>query len=480
MSDQVFIVNLLAMGGATVVQEDQLPGLNWIVIEGSFDIPCEIDLSYAFEDGVTQSSSGIYYIRTDGGNILGSRLIVSALCENAQGSDGEDFIQGNEVSNIIKGDSGREGTGLTIQDDTLWGGAGGDTIYGGDGADGISGDEGRDLLFGDGGFDLIQGGSEIDTIEGGLGADTLSGGADLGDVLSYRESTGGVTIDITYGETTTGAGGHAEGDRINGFTDVRGSDLDDVITDTDAGTIAFQRNDNRFDGWDGDDVLEMGGGDDTAYGGIGADLAFGGIGSDVLKGDEGEDSLQGGDDGDKLYGGDDSDLLVGDAGKDRLFGDGGNDRLSGGDENDTLDGGSQGDRLRGGDGNDSLVGGDGWDDLYGNKGRDTLVGGTGVDDFFFLARSDSGITAQDRDTIVDFDRTLEVIHVDAIDAIAGTAGDDAFTFQGRLGFDGAGQIRIKDYADGILVLLNTDADSTPEMSIYLQGVFVVDEANFAL
>lgn len=303
MADNLYIIDQLVTGSTTITLTDDGTGTDTLRIEGVYAAATDIDLKWTSDFGVATSAEALYFNPDSSGH----RLIVNGIIENAIGSSGRDFIQGNEFANLIYGDNLSSGGGLV---DTLWGGEGNDTIYGGDSGDGLLGDEGNDLLSGDAGADTISGGAGNDTVEGGAGADVLSGGADAGDTVSYAQSSGRVKIDITFGTSTTGHLGDAEGDSINGFLNVIGSTKGDRIVDTVTGTVAFGQNDNLFNGAGGNDYLSMGGGDDTALGGSGQDSLFGGIGDDSLNGGLGLDVLHGGLGKDKLGGGGGADQFV--------------------------------------------------------------------------------------------------------------------------------------------------------------------------
>ncbi|MCU0568666.1 MAG: hypothetical protein MUF49_18970 [Oculatellaceae cyanobacterium Prado106] len=95
---------------------------------------------------------------------------------------------GNELGNLIRGNSGRN---------RLEGRAGNDQLFGRDGVDTLLGEGGNDNLFGEGGNDLLQGGANEDFLDGGLGADILEGG-DGNDTL-----IGGTDGDQLVGGTGT-------------------------------------------------------------------------------------------------------------------------------------------------------------------------------------------------------------------------------------------------------------------------------------
>ncbi len=300
MADEVFTVDLLSTGSVTVTVSDDGSGIDTIQFQGSYTDSVEINLAWTTNSGQPTSGEGFYFSNDH----VGHRLIVTGVIENAIGSIGRDFIQGNILANLILGDATDSGPGLA---DTLWGGSGQDSIHGGSGNDGILGDNDDDQLFGDAGDDTVDGGAGLDTVDGGAGADSLSGGASNGDTLSYAGSSAGIQIGLQFGTTTTGSGGDAQGDRVTGFTNVVGSAFDDRIENLDKGTIAFGQNDNLFSGGAGRDRLILGGGSDTG---------LGGAGNDTILGEVGDDALEGGNSNDELRGGKGQDTLTGDNGAD--------------------------------------------------------------------------------------------------------------------------------------------------------------------
>jgi serralysin len=95
----------------------------------------------------------------------------------------------------------------------------------------------------------------------------------------------------------------------------------------------------------------------------------------------------------------------------------------------------------GGAGNDTFTGGHGADHFTGGKGKDILTGGAGADQFIYTAIADSIVAAPD--VIKNFSEAAhDKIDVSAIDAIAGTVANDAFSFIGTKGFHGIkGELR---------------------------------------
>lgn len=435
MANNIYYVEDLVSGGATVSIIDDGTGFDWLVLRNIHD-DNEISLSWWTENGVSTMAESSYFIGSSG-----SRLVVTGRIENARGANGADYIAGNEANNTLFGDATADRAG---GDDTLFGGEGNDTIHGGRGHDDIGGAEDRDLLFGNAGNDTLSGGDGADTIEGGAGADSMAGGADAGDTLSYAGSAAGVRVSITYGETTTGIGGDAQGDRLTGFRNIVGSNFNDVLSDAVSGTIAFGYNAGVFDGGAGNDRLYLGGGRNQGLGGSGNDTIFGG---------ESVDEIDGGLQDDMIRGGAGSDLLAGASGKDLVEGGTGHDRIEGGDGADTLSGDA---------GNDTISAG---------LGVDRLTGGLGADQFVFLTAHDSA-SAGGIDTISDFSRAQnDRIDLSGIDANETTPGDAPFAFRGTAFFSGAGaEVRVVADATGWRVMADLDGDRTPDFVLLLAGM----------
>ncbi len=183
--------------------------------------------------------------------LTGNLVIARAtLIENYIAGSGDDEIVGNAAANYLEGRNGN---------------------------DALLGNSGDDVLHGGAGDDRLDGGSGDDVLEGGAGSDELNGGAGT-DWLSYAGSDGAVSVRLYDGYA---ARGHAEGDTISGFENLRGSAHPDVL----AGT----GRDNRLEGGAGNDQFWGGSGDDALEGGAGADRFNGGPGSDRLSGGEDAD-----------------------------------------------------------------------------------------------------------------------------------------------------------------------------------------------
>lgn len=129
------------------------------------------------------------------------------------------------------------------------------------------------------------------------------------------------------------------------------------------------------------------------------------------------------------------------------------------------------DRLWGFGGNDDLQGGNGADKLIGGAGKDSLTGGADADVFVFLATTDSGIGAAAGDTIMDFEQGLDTIDVQAIDANSTVINNQDFRFIGsNVVWDnsGAGQLRVYQVADGLLVEGEITGDKKADFSILVK------------
>jgi serralysin len=297
--NDVYNVENLVPTTTTVYLTDDGTGIDTITITGTYVLDTDIRLAISSDNGVAIQAVGEFRI---GANTY--RLYVNGAIENAIGSNGNDYMGGNELGNRLEGDQTEFGVG---GNDTISGAEGSDTILGCSGHDQLAGDEGFDWLYGGLGNDTINGGGELDTIEGGLGADDLDGGNDVGDTLSYRSSDAGVNVLLKFGTFAMATGGHAQGDKIDGFTNIWGSDFaDKLVGDADKSSQALV---NVFSGEGGNDRLLLGGANDRGLGGVGNDTILGEQGNDALIGGAGADSLMGG------------------AGKDRRTGDGGGDRF---------------------------------------------------------------------------------------------------------------------------------------------------------
>ncbi len=406
-------------------------------------------------------------------------------------------------------------------------------VSGTSGGNAIAGGDGNDRIAGLGGNDFLEGGEGDDTIIGGAGADDLYGGVGFRDTLSYETSAGNVNVNLA---TRAVSGGDAEGDFIDGFTDLIGGNGSDVLIGDDQNNALDGGDDNDLIGGGlGDDVLNGNPGNDSLYGEGGADMIdggagddrvggftkddsilggsgndtlfgngdrdtldgeggddvlFGGVDNDTLLGGNGNDELNGAGGLDRLEGGSGDDVLGGRADADRLFGDNGNDTLSGNSNRDTLFGGANDDELRGNNGDDRLLGENGNDALFGGAGADTLVGGAGLDtlagradaDRFIFEEGDTGASQGTADLITDFSQAEgDAIVLSAIDAITG-GGDNAFTFIGEANaFTGtAGELRYRHVDGETRIFGDTDGDGVADFALRLDGTIDLAIGDFVL
>jgi Ca2+-binding RTX toxin-like protein len=311
--------------------------------------------------------------------------------DRLSGLGGDDVLVGGAGADILNGGDGIDlasyytsvaAVNVDLVNHTASGGeAQGDTLIGiedlegSDWHDVLTGDGGDNWLYGLDGNDRLLGGNGNDVLIGGAGADVLDGGNGYNTAL-YAGSARGVSVDLAQGRA---AYGDADGDTLNGITDVVGSDFADTLIGDEAGNYLYgEAGADILVGNAGDDLLSGGAGADALYGGTGENAAsYGGSSSAVAvnlaTGVSGAGDAQ----GDKLYqitdliGSDFNDFLTGDAGGNWLFGGDGKDLLAGGNGNDWLTAGEGADTLLGEAGNDLLEGGAGADTLYGGAGFNT-------------------------------------------------------------------------------------------------------------
>ena len=145
-----------------------------------------------------------------------------------------------------------------------------------------------------------------------------------------------------------------------------------------------------------------------------------------------------------------------------------------------------GDRLTGNGVANRLEGLGGNDILEGKGGSDVLVGDAefalandGADIFRYFAPSDSA-AGTGRDRILDFEHNVDRIDLGAIDAKAGTAGNQAFGFIGKAAFTAQGQVRFFVEGDHTVVQLNTAGTSGAESEIELAGIVTLTGVDFIL
>ncbi len=269
------------------------------------------------------------------------------------GHGGNDTLHGMDGADHLHGGNGNDYISGGDQADYVEAGAGNDTLFGGDD---------RDTIYADAGDDTVSAGAGNDLVIGGTGADVLSGGSGT-DYLSYYHSAHGVVIYLAH---NTASGGDAQGDKIDGFEGVSGSNhaADELYGTSYANIIRGNGGKDTIYGYSGDDDINGGSGNDLIVGGIGADTLVGGSGWDFLSyyhssqgvninlsknissGGEAQGDVVSGFEG--VSGSNTAaDTLIGSAHDNAIKGNGGNDKLYGG---------AGGDTIHGGAGNDLIVG----------------------------------------------------------------------------------------------------------------------------
>ncbi|KFK92700.1 MULTISPECIES: calcium-binding protein [unclassified Serratia (in: enterobacteria)] len=136
-------------------------------------------------------------ISYDGTNAIG--IAYGANIENANGTQGNDIIYGNDLNNVIKGNNGN---------DTLYGGKGNDVLHSGAGNDVLYGGEGKDILYGGAGVKTLNGGDGNDTfylgnnsvnyLYGGNGDDKYVIGAANASYEIFEDKNGGASDTIEF------------------------------------------------------------------------------------------------------------------------------------------------------------------------------------------------------------------------------------------------------------------------------------------
>lgn len=457
-----------------------------------------LDGGYGFDAVDYSASSAAVSVSLAAGTAAGGDAQDDTLAsiEVVIGSTYADTIIGSDRDEILDGAAGDDTLSGGAGDDLLVGSAGADSLIGGDGFDyvdysdsatavyvdlslgsGSGGDAQGDTLdevegvIGSAGDDTIIGDNSDNVIIGGDGADTLIGGAGT-DHVSYILSASAVTVDLSLG---TGSGGQAQGDILDGFEGVIGSEFDDsIIGDAEA---------NYIFGGQGNDTLEGGIGGDTLNGGAGIDtVSYQSSGSGVTVDLSLELASDGDAEGDvieqveNLIGSDYADSLVGTWGANFLQGGAGDDTLAGLEANDTLVGGLGSDTLDGGGGFDivdystedgaiildlasgssggnaagdilinieQVNGTDYNDSITGNYSNEILLGLAG-NDFLDGRRGHDHILGGDGDDTLlgqQGDDTLD--GGDGVDTLVGGTGNDLYVI------DDAGDVIVENDGEGI-------------------------------
>ncbi|MFC7497706.1 putative Ig domain-containing protein [Enterovirga sp. GCM10030262] len=325
-----FNLRQFEVGGVTQVVEDRIDLSDFTQYRSFADLGVEeilVDGKRAYR--IAPTATDILILYTNVLNVFDDRSFIFATSgrDVFRGTSGRDLLDGGadadrliglggndtyRVDNvgdvIVEAEGEGNDTALVYGDFVLSAGAHVETIRalyqeqavnitGNELGNDITGNEATNILSGAGGDDIIHGGNVIylqlargDTLNGGGGDDQLHGGR-AGDRFN-----GGAGLDtVVYSETARvdlvdpGANsGQAIGDSFTGIERfVFGGGHDQAIGD---GTA------NRFEGNNGQDVLNGGGGSDVLIGGDDYDRLIGGDGNDVMTGDGGDGAGFQGDD----------------------------------------------------------------------------------------------------------------------------------------------------------------------------------------
>ena len=152
------------------------------------------------------------------------------------------------------------------------------------------------------------------------------------------------------------------------------------------------------------------------------------------------------------------------------------DVLRGTGGHDTLRGLGGDDRLIGRGGNDRILGGAGDDVLEGRLGFDRLHGGSGGDRFVLVDPRHAPADPDGVDRILDFSRREgDRIDLRGIDARAGIAGDQGFTFVGRQPPDAPGELGVRALGHGdFLVTGQVDRDPGADFAVLVHASGGID------
>jgi Ca2+-binding RTX toxin-like protein len=280
------------------------------------------------------------------------------------------FGIGNNLNNVIEGDSSTNRLSGLGGNDSITGGFGDDILDGGSGIDTLSGGDGNDIYVVDSVLDVIldKGAGGFDAVQSSVSFDLTANGTTVTSDLAFLFLTGNRAI--------------------NGTGNGR---------------------DNTIEGNAAANVLDGGAGNDSLKGGAGNDRLIGGAdaGSDTLDGGTGVDTLEGGD-GNDIYLVDNakdkvvetsaaisSDFVVASASyilSDNIEGltlIGTAVSGAGNAQGNGIIGNGLANKLFGLEGADTLTGNLGNDSLDGGKGIDVLVGGDGNDTYFVDSAGDT-------------------------------------------------------------------------------------------
>jgi Ca2+-binding RTX toxin-like protein len=237
----------------------------------------------------------------------------------------------------------------------------------------VTGGLGADTLNGAAGDDVLKGSAGDDLLDGGTNGPVLIVGGVGGDVASYSDATGDVTVSLAVSGAQAVGGGLGNDTLVN-IEGLFGGAHNDTLTGAGSENFLYGgAGDDSLTGAGGDDALEGGAGDDALDGGSGLDTAVFSQATSGVTVDLNTVGAQ------AVGGGLGSDSLVSIEG---VTGSGFGDSLTGTSATNWFDGGAGNDTIVGGAGNDTIIGGAGADQITAQAGaaevtRITL--GAGVD-----------------------------------------------------------------------------------------------------
>lgn len=228
-----------------------------------FDVSVNVNLSTGT---VTNSygTSSVDEVEDIEGSGYGDALTGNALNNSFQGFGGNDTISGGSGIDTVSFLDATSAVTVNLSSGTATGGSGSDTL------------SSIERVIGSRFNDTLTGSSANESFVGGFGNDSINGSSGV-DTVEYSGVGSGITVNLTTGVTSGGAGA----DILVSIENVKGSIFADSIT---GNSVA-----NNLRGGNGNDALVGASGNDSLYGEAGNDILRGGNGNDILYGGAGRD-----------------------------------------------------------------------------------------------------------------------------------------------------------------------------------------------
>ena len=386
------------------------------------------------------------------------------LTGNAKGQT----LTGNSGANLLDGRAGA---------DTMTGGAGADVYIvdnPGDRVVELASDAGIDTVLSVATFSLDGTGAENLTLAGSANVNATGNGV----ANALTGNSGANLLDGKGGADTMKGGVGADVYIVDNPGDKVVEVASDAGTDTVLAVCSFS-----LDGTAAENLILAGSADISALGNALANALTGNSGANILNGGTGADTMTGGAGSDTYVVENAGDRCIeanGAAGIDTVLSTTSYSLAGSHLENLTLVGGANIYGLGNSIAN-TITGNGGANLIDGMGGRDTLTGNGGADTFLFRNIADSTATGSGQDVIQDFSRAQgDRIDLSLIDANAGLAGDQGFSFIGSAGFSNkAGELRVVSGTNS-LVLGDVNGDAAPDFAIILIGNHVLRAMDFVL